>query len=170
MVDHICGDLDFEDGGNPVVCDRILTARDPVLCDAYVCEKMHYRLEEVPYVGLAQDLGVGSADLSKLVLHSCQEVEEELPYARKIVELRDAVEEVESCSACYGYLIPALARLREEGKFSMLREKICIGQGYRGKTGELGIGNCTRKFRHSLEGCPPTENQIYDFLKEFLER
>ena len=96
--------------------------------------------------------------------------EEELPYARKIVELRDAVEEVESCSACYGYLIPALDRLREEGKFSMLREKICIGQGYRGKTGELGIGNCTRKFRHSLEGCPPTENQIYDFLKEFLER
>ena len=28
VVDHICGDLDFEDGGNPVVCDRILTARD----------------------------------------------------------------------------------------------------------------------------------------------
>lgn len=170
VVDHICGDLDFEDGGNPVVCDRILTARDPVLCDAYVCEKMHYRLEEVPYIGLAQELGVGSADLSKLVLRSCQGVEEELPYARKIVELRDAVEEVESCSACYGYLIPALDRLREEGKFSMLREKICIGQGYRGKTGELGIGNCTRKFRHSLEGCPPTENQIYDFLKEYLER
>ena len=170
VVDHICGDLDFEDGGNPVVCDRILTARDPVLCDAYVCEKMHYRLEEVPYIGLAQELGVGSVDLSKLVLRSCQGVEEELPYARKIVELRDAVEEVESCSACYGYLIPALDRLREEGKFSMLREKICIGQGYRGKTGELGIGNCTRKFRHSLEGCPPTENQIYDFLKEYLER
>ena len=33
---------------------------------------------------------------------------------RKVVEVADAVEEVESCSACYGYLIPALDRLKEE--------------------------------------------------------
>ena len=116
------------------------------------------------------DGGQGHAAEESCMQRTFWQEDEELPRPRKVVELRDAVEEVESCSACYGYLIPALDRLREEGKFSMLREKICIGQGYRGKTGELGIGNCTRKFRHSLEGCPPTENQIYDFLKEFLER
>lgn len=172
VVDHICGDLDFEDGGNPVVCNQILTARDPVLCDAYVCEKMHYRQEEVPYIGLSQELGVGSGDLSRLVLRDCQELsgETELPYSRKVVELQDAVEEVESCSACYGYLIPALDQLREEGVLSQLHEKICIGQGYREKSGELGIGHCTRKFAHSLEGCPPTEKQIYQFLKEYILR
>ena len=170
VVDHICGDLDFEDGGNPVVCDQILTARDPVLCDAYVCEKMHYRQEEVPYIQLAQSLGVGSADLTTLSVQECQTGREdrELPRERKIVHVQDAVEEVESCSACYGYLIPALDQLREEGFLEKLKEKICIGQGFRGKKGNLGIGQCTREFTHSLEGCPPTENQIYEFLKAYI--
>ena len=43
------------------------------------------------------------------------------------MEVADAVEEVESCSACYGYLIPALDRLKEEGVLEKLDTKICIG-------------------------------------------
>ena len=57
----------------------------------------------------------------------------------------------------------------EDGFFEKLKTKICIGQGWRGKEGELGVGNCTRKFRHSLSGCPPTEQEIYEFLKKYLE-
>lgn len=34
VVDNICGDLDFEDGGNPTVRNCIMTAADPVLMDA----------------------------------------------------------------------------------------------------------------------------------------
>ena len=84
------------------------------------------------------------------------------------MELQDAVEEVESCSACYGYLIPALQKLKEEGLLKELKEKICIGQGFRGKTGRLGIGQCTRKFRNFQKGCPPTEEEIYEFLKKYI--
>ena len=87
---------------------------------------------------------------------------------RKIVELLDAVEEVESCSACYGYLMPALDRLKEEGLLKKLDTKIAIGQGFRGKSGTLGIGNCTAKFACHLKGCPPTETEIYEFLKTYL--
>lgn len=179
VVDHICGDLDFEDGGNPVVCNCIMAAADPVLVDAYVCRLLHYEVEEVPYITMAEALGVGSADLSKAeileyernqkVLAVCSGLEEELPGERKIVELRDAVEEVESCSACYGYLIPALDMLRREGLLEKLDAKICIGQGYQGKTGEIGVGRCTAGFRHHVNGCPPTELQIYEFLKEYLK-
>ncbi len=42
VVDNICGDLDFEDGGNPVVMNRIWARTDPVLMDSYVCQMMHY--------------------------------------------------------------------------------------------------------------------------------
>ena len=84
------------------------------------------------------------------------------------MELADAVEEVESCSACYGYLIPALEMLKEEGLFEKLDEKICIGQGYRGKTGVLGVGHCTCKFQNYVEGCPPLEGDIYEFLKGYI--
>ena len=87
---------------------------------------------------------------------------------KQVVELADAVEEVESCSACYGYLIPALEMLKEEGLFEKLDEKICIGQGYRGKTGVLGVGHCTCKFQNFVEGCPPLEGEIYEFLKRYV--
>lgn len=170
VVDNICGDLDFEDGGNPVVMNRVLTGRDPVLIDAYVCHMMHYQVSDVPYVELAGKLGVGCSDLKKADIRICgTDSGEQLPKSRKVVEVSDAVEEVESCSACYGYLIPALDRLKQEGLLDRLHEKIHIGQGYRGKTGELGIGHCTRNFCHHLEGCPPVEEQVYYFLKDYIE-
>src|SRR5699024_5690589 len=124
VVDNICGDLDFEDGGNPVVMNRILAGRDPVLIDAYVCHMMHYKVSDVPYVELAGKLGVGCPDIGKADIRICGEnAGEQLPRARKVVELADAVEEVESCSACYGYLIPALDRLKQEGLLQNLHEK-----------------------------------------------
>lgn len=260
VVDHICGDLDFEDGGNPVVRNCIMAARDPVLVDAYVCGLLHYAISEVPYIGLAEQLGAGCADLTKAEiavllpqrgtkerretegqipredekeekeqishkggkkseeLKSCkggkkieeqiarmdgkeceeqnphrddkrkgeqlshwtengiarrmlcgEEIwDEELPYADKVVAVRDMVEEVESCSACYGYLIPALDRLRAEGLLEQLHEKICIGQGYRGKSGRLGVGSCTSGFQFCVKGCPPTETQIYEALRQYI--
>lgn len=179
VVDHICGDLDFEDGGNPVVRDCIMAARDPVLVDAYVCSLLHYEVDEVPYVRMASELGVGSCDIKNAEILECVRMEngqntnastylEELPRQRKIVELQDAVEEVESCSACYGYLIPALDRLRQEGLLDELDTKICIGQGYQGKTGKIGVGKCTAGFEHNVKGCPPTEDQIYEFLVDYI--
>ena len=39
----------------------------------------------------------------------------------------------------------------------------------KGKTGELGIGQCTRKFRNFQKGCPPTEEEIYRFLKDYIQ-
>jgi hypothetical protein len=86
-----------------------------------------------------------------------------------VLEISDCVEEVESCSACYGYLIPALVRLKEEGLLDQLAHKICIGQGYRGKSGELGIGRCTAQFKNTLKGCPPSQEEMYRFLKNYIE-
>ena len=84
---------------------------------------------------MAEQLSVGSADLSKLEIRlvggekSEAEDKKRLPESRKVVELKDAVEEVESCSACYGYLIPALAMLKDEGLFGKLHEKISRATG-----------------------------------------
>lgn len=53
------------------------------------------------------------------------------------MELQDAVEEVESCSACYGYLIPALDRLKEEGLLQELHEKSASGRDTGERAGRL---------------------------------
>ena len=78
VVDNICGDLDFEDGGKPVVMNRVLAACDPVLVDAYVCQMMHYQVEDVPYVKLAGELGAGCSDISKAEILFCQEEAEKI--------------------------------------------------------------------------------------------
>lgn len=173
LVDSICGDLTFEDGGNPVEQNRLMAALDPVLCDAYGCSLLGIPVEQVPYITTAARLGVGSCCVGQANVICLKEREgaasEEGGY-RQVMKLAEKAEEVDSCSACYGYLIPALQMLEQEGLLDRLTGKICIGQGHRGRTGELGVGNCTKKFRHTLEGCPPTENQMYEFLKAYITK
>lgn len=202
LVDSICGDLTFEDGGNPVEQNRLIAARDPVLCDTYGCRLLDIPRESVPYISIAAGLGVGSCELEKAritvflektakagITYVCgkeRQAETAGPEDtcgwekdaraacaggyRQVMKLAEKAEAVDSCSACYGYLLPALQMLEKEGLLGKLSEKICIGQGYRGKTGELGVGNCTHQFRHTVSGCPPTEMQIYEFLKDYVEK
>ena len=166
VIDHICGDLDFEEGGSPVVRNCVMTACDPVLVDAYVCSLLGYETGDVEYVGLADRLGIGSSDLSDLRLITCEgEPFEDLPEHRHL-DVSYAVDEVDSCSACYGVLIPALDRLREEGLLDRLPAQISIGQGHRGRIGKIGVGNCTAKFDFCIKGCPPKEEDIYTALRE----
>lgn len=170
VVDHICGDLDFEEGGNPVVRNCIMAAADPVLVDSYVCHLMQYRVEEVPYIRMAERLGIGSADLSgaEIIRLNGESEEDELPRQDRILEVSYAVEEVDSCSACYGNLVHALNQLRGEGLLEKLHTRIGIGQGMQGKTGALGIGKCTRDFDTCIMGCPPEPEKIYTELKAYI--
>ncbi len=171
LVDNICGDLDFEEGGNPVHMDRILAFRDPVLCDAFVCDTMGFRVDEVPYIGMAEKLGVGCADTSKAKITMLNEGKMAMGRARmtrRVQELARYAEPIDACSACYGSLIYALDRLSDEGLLGSCKQKVAIGQGYQGKTGKLGIGRCTCGFERSCKGCPPRAVDIVDFLKKEL--
>ena len=169
VVDNICGDLDFEEGGNPVVMNRVFCCKDPVLCDSYVCSIMGYELSDVPYIGMAERLGAGSSDLSKAEIINVNEAfVSGAPKSHGTVRrLAEHVEPVDACSACYGSLIYALKRLSDEGYLSRLpKDKICIGQGYKGKEGNIGVGQCTHCFAKTLKGCPPTATEMFDFLMD----
>ena len=86
----------------------------------------------------------------------------------RILEVSYAVEEVDSCSACYGNLVHALNLLKEEGLLEKLHDHIAIGQGMQGKTGRLGIGRCTKDFDTCIMGCPPEPDQIYKELRQYI--
>lgn len=186
VTDHICGDPDFEEGGNPVVRGCIMAALDPVLTDSYACYLLGYTPDEVPYVRLAEQLGVGSADLRKAQIVAAawkkkrtekemeetvwnSVTEEEKPLQHRYLDVSYAVEDVDSCSACYGNLVPALYRLQEEGLLEKLQERIAIGQGQQGKTGRLGVGRCAKGFDTCIAGCPPDEERIYEELKAYIQ-
>ncbi len=170
LVDNICGDLDFEEGGNPVVMNRVLGFRDPVLCDSFAAECMGYRPRDIEYIRLAEDLGVGSTDVEHAHIVRLNEglVETEYQHkGRRVDGLAAYAAPRDACSACYGSLIYALDRLNDEGILRGHRKaSIGIGQGYRGESGKIGIGQCTACFERTLGGCPPRAVDIAAFLRK----
>jgi len=176
VVDGICGDLSFEEGGNPVDSKRIIAGRDPVLIDSYCSELIGYRPEEVEYIPHAAKLGVGElfSESTKLLELNCDfKPKLDLKRDRLAEKYAALIDEDAACSACYSALVYALHRVgrsssflsRSKGK-SASDNKIHIGQGFKGKSGTgLGIGNCTCGFSNFVPGCPPKATDIIDVIR-----
>ena len=171
VVDSICGDLDFEQGGNPVFSGRMFAARDPVLCDAWAAELMGYKVNEIPYIGLAEQLGVGSAgprrirELSKSTVKGSINGSMAPSPQGKVKQLSGYIKEESACSSCYASLVFALSRLGKPERDRL--GQVSIGQGFRGKKGRMGVGQCTALFDAFCPGCPPTGAEVVSFLKAY---
>jgi uncharacterized protein (DUF362 family) len=173
IVDAVCGDPNFELGGNPLYGGRLFAARDPVLCDAWAASQMGYSLGAIPYIGLAEKLEIGNADLHsakvrKLNSDDVQSNAVPVPAVSasagdKVRKLAPYIAEDNACSACYASLIFALSRMNRV-QLSHLKEKICVGQGFKGKQGNLGIGQCCSGFKQFCPGCPPSGADVLNFL------
>ncbi len=173
IVDSICGDLDFEEGGNPVETNRMFACRDSVLCDAFAASLIGFSTEDIPYIHLAEDLGVGSSDLEAIHLIQLHEPNEQ-PVATPTGSasyLSRHTEERSACSACYGTLIHALKRLDEGGRLQSLKHTISIGQEFKGvdDPSRVGVGICTKGLGKSLAGCPPKAIDMIEFIKTLGE-
>lgn len=169
IVDGLMGDLDFEEGGNPVQMDRIIVGFDPVLIDSYVADLMGYDAEEITHIKIAKEIGVGNCLASSNQIYELNEDfnTRKIPRSRAVERLSKYVEERDACSACYGSLIHALARLDEQGLLRKLKGKICIGQGFKRVEGKgIGVGACTRYYEQNVPGCPPTAKDIIELLKK----
>lgn len=174
IVDGLIGDLTHEEGGNPVRMGLMLAGRDPVLLDAYVAEILGYETKEIPYIGLAARLGVGSDELHEDTLVELNHNMKEATIApiepgEEIDYLGQWIKEDRACSPCFGSLVHALMRLKEEGKLESLPKEIAIGQGYQNQKKEgIGIGSCTSGLAAYLPGCPPKAKDIIHFLQDYL--
>jgi uncharacterized protein (DUF362 family) len=172
LVDGICGDPDFEEGGNPVPAGRMFACLDPVLCDAWAAELLGYSTADIPYIGLAEKLGVGSADLSRALIRGLNSPDEKTAETHaapgaKVRQLAQYIRESDACSACYAGLVFALSRMKSPAR---LRDKVSVGQGFRGKKGTIGIGRCTGAFDASCPGCPPGGAEVLAFLRGLSAR
>ena len=174
LVDGICGDLSFEEGGNPVVSNRIIAGRDPVMVDSYCAELIGYKPEEIEYISLGKSIGAGklySLNTKLVELNSGHKPAYDIRSDQVSERYKSQINEDAACSACYSSLIYALHRL---GGKTSLNGKIHIGQGFKGKSGAgssggsgsgLGVGNCTRGFSNYVPGCPPKATDIIKALK-----
>jgi len=165
IADGTCTDPGFEEGGNPVNLGCVAAGTDSVLLDAFAAGLIGRRVTDIGYIGIAEQIGVGSADLHRAdIVHigsgDVQRVEarcQALAHAKTLIDEKDA------CSACYAGLLGALIRLNQETPRDDLR--VSIGQGFKGQKGRIGSGSCTAGFEYCVKGCPPRADQIYDALK-----
>ncbi len=165
IIDSICGDLTFEEGGNPVESNRIMLGFDPVLLDSYGARLMGYRPDEIGHLRLAQQYGAGEFvdDATEIIEMNAENKPKTAPVRSSIVKrLASYIDEDSACSACYANLVFALNNTNRKPT-----EKLKIGQGWRGKQCEgMGIGNCVSGCSRHVRGCPPTAVDIIDFLEE----
>ena len=165
VVDSICGDLDFEEGGTPVQTNRMYLGTDAVQVDAYGRSLMGLDPEEVPYIELAEKYGGGNTDWSVDCIVELNRPNDSTLYPKpsnKVADLIRHVHENQACSACFAALIRALHATRYEQD-----DDIYIGQGWHGKELDgLGIGKCCGAAKQCVMGCPPTAHAIAKKLEE----
>lgn len=173
VVDGLCGDLTFEEGGTPVEMNRVIAGVDPLLVDSYCCGLIGYAPDDIGYIRMAKELGVGEYYAPDTPLHELNKSEDKvgkLSASRRASGLAKYVVEDQACSACYGSLIHALHRLDESGGLRNLpHNSIHIGQGNRGKTADgIGVGACCSGYSTHVKGCPPDAKSIVDMLRTQL--
>lgn len=165
VVDSICGDLNFEEGGTPVETDRMYLGTDAVQIDAYGASLMGLSLSQVAYIGLAEEYGGGFArvdDGDIVDLNAPSDVKSYPRPSGTVARLTKRVRQDNACSACFANLVRALYA-SGYGQDVDIR----IGQGFKGKTFEgLGIGRCCAGATRCVMGCPPTAGQIADALED----
>ncbi|MCL2402096.1 MAG: DUF362 domain-containing protein, partial [Oscillospiraceae bacterium] len=158
VVDGICGDLSFEEGGNPVESNRIIAGRNPLLVDSYCAELIGYLPDEIGYLAHGKELGLGefySQGTRVVELNPQNKPVHQAKSGRVAERFSSAIREDSACSACYSALVYALHRYGEE------TGEISIGQGFEGKSGRgLGIGRCAAGFDRNVPGCPPKATDI----------
>lgn len=174
VVDGICGDLSFEEGGNPVTANRIVVGKNPVTVDSFCVEYIGYKPDDIEYLAVAKKLGVGEYYSDKtevLELGSENKPKMDVKRAHTADRYRHLIDERDACSVCYASLIHALHKCK--GNFhgfgtrsstlpgAMRGDKICIGQGFASQTRKgFGVGDCTRGFSTYVPGCPAKATDI----------
>jgi len=166
LVDGICGDLSFEEGGHPVESNRILAGRNPLTLDSYCAELIGYKPDQIEYLRYGKSLGLGEYYSEKTELVELNADDKPLYLADKgrIAEKYTAMtDENAACSACYSSLIFALHKLNNP----KLDERVHIGQGFKGKGGDgIGVGDCACGFAKCVAGCPPKATEIIEMLTQ----
>lgn len=163
VVDGICGDLSFEEGGTPVESNRIIAGQNPVTVDSYCAELIGLKPDDIEYLKIARDIGVGdyfSTDTEVIELNAGNKPLHRMKSGRIAERYLRQINDDAACSVCYSSLIYALYRLG-----GSVSDKLYIGQGYKGRTANgTGIGNCTCGFSKYVPGCPPKASDIIQYL------
>lgn len=167
--------------GEPVNLGLLLASKDVVAADAVALEVMGFTLDEVDYIRLAAEQGIGCADLGRIEVAGLSVEEVRRPFKRNSVDpavLADKGIELVACDACSGCanaLASFLGMLANMDALDDFRDTVFLyGQSVERLPEEhvsgrriIRVGSCTRRlvgYGHYLPGCPPYPYHMRDDL------
>jgi uncharacterized protein (DUF362 family) len=166
--------------GKPVNLGLLLASTDTLAVDRVCMEIMGFSLNEIEYIKLAGELGLGCTDLSKITVLGEELKKAIRPFERVSIDPKTLSEmgikviECDACSGCNNMVNSYLYGLYTKGQLEKLRDCTLIyGQSphlpdqTKGRIIRLGIctRNTTLKEGIYVPGCPPHPLHIDAFLE-----
>ncbi|HEX3043331.1 MAG TPA: DUF362 domain-containing protein [Bacillota bacterium] len=167
--------------GNPVGLGLMLASTDTIAVDRVSMEIMGFGLEEVDYLRMAGEQGLGCTDLSQITILGEDLDQVKRPFARLSLDLdilnrlRIRLLDCDACSGCHNAISAYLNNLQIHNRLETLQDSTLVyGQNASaenlskvdGRMIRLGI--CTRNLPGAegiyVPGCPPHPFHIHDFL------
>jgi len=162
--------------GTPVGLGLLVASTDTVAADVVMAHIAGVAPQEVPYIGLAAEQGLGCGDMSAITVLGETIEDVRRPFQRIRLDeaaLRRhdvAVVEAGACSGCRQVVTEWLIDLDEKGKLDHLRGRtIVYGQNVHAIPDDrcdfIVIGSCVKKFKDKgryIPGCPPEREALND--------
>lgn len=165
--------------GDPVGLGIIMASTDTVACDRVASEIMGFGEDEIEYIKLAGEQGLGCFNLSQITVLGEKIEHVKRPFKRTTLNV-DALKEYgitilacDACSGCSHVIKNYLGKLEKNGKLEDLRGyTIIYGQNAHVPAGIIGkiirFGVCTRNLTGVestyIPGCPPHPLHIAEKL------
>ncbi|MGC9349888.1 MAG: DUF362 domain-containing protein [Anaerolineae bacterium] len=164
-----------------ITLNAIIAGKDVVAVDAVCAAVMGFDVDEILHVRLADEAGLGEADLDRIDVYGERIADIARPfqsYAEAAKERFGAAKIIESssCTGCWGEMESAFLYLNEAGFSDRLKELILV-MGTPDEVPDLDgtpviVGKCPREFKGLgvwVPGCPPHGIQITDAICEALD-
>ncbi len=170
--------------GTPVHLGLIVASFNTLAADTVAAAIMGYSVDEIPYLKMAEEQGLGVANLKKIQIVGEDLKRVKRPFKRIDLSMdRYKDHEIKifsegACSGCNQYVESFLLTLEREGRLGELAgSAIIFGQTV--KLPEIfpddliRIGTCTRKMKgkgECIPGCPPHPVDFRDLLERRAKR
>ncbi len=164
--------------GEPVNLGLILAARDTVAGDMVSASIMGFEKSELDFIKLAEEQGLGIADLDKIRVAGKQIAEVKRPFARYSLD-KDfysqhgiQIKDNGGCSGCRHTLDGLMKDKDQEIIENMANKTVYLGPARKIKTEKeatILLGKCLTGHKdkgHFIEGCPPHPEDLEAFFKK----
>jgi len=166
--------------GDPVNLGIVMAATDTVACDHVACAIMGFSDDEVEYIAMAGEQGLGHFELEGISVVGETIASVRKPFRRisldqeKLERLAIHLFAYDACSGCSHAVKSFLLSLERKGRIEELRgHNIIYGQNAQIPKGIKGtmvrVGVCTRELSGAgaiyIPGCPPHPEHMEEKLK-----